>query len=309
LGWLDCYTCPKKQKVFKLPLKTFKQMRARIFAWLAFAIILSSIAYAGSCTDSDGGPIDPAKPTKVIGIKGSVDYGTGPKPDYCVSRLGGTMVTESNWVRENYCDEDNIATKDYLCGSYSYLSCQNGTCINYTGTQATLDDVGTAPNKTAISKELCGNKKLDGLETCDPPHKVCMADGGKMGTCSDECICETAQQKNQTAANQTTQASTNDTSSTSQAGNDTNSIGQLTFEVNSSSAAEESTGAEENKDKNTGSTASTPTGALPADIQDIMDSTDKEIDDLSKRPGIKITSTITNFVMKIWSVISGLFGG
>ncbi len=288
-------------------------MRARIFAWLAFAIILSSIAYAGSCTDSDGGPIDPAKPTKFIGINGSVDYGTGPKPDYCVSRLGGTMITESNWVRENYCDGGSLATKDYLCGSYSYDSCQNGICINYTGTQAALDDVGTAPNKTAISKELCGNKKLDGLEECDPPHKVCMADGGKMGTCTDECTCETAQQKNQTAANQTNQtaqASTNDTNSTSQAGSDTNSTGKLTFEANSGSSAEESTGAEENNDEEKkGSTASTPTGAFPADIQDIMDSTDKEIDDLSKRPGIKITSTITNFVMKIWSLVSGLFGG
>jgi len=289
-------------------------MRARIFAWLACAIILSSIAYAGSCTDSDGGPIDPAKPTKFIGIKGSVDYGTGPKPDYCVSRLGGTMVTESNWVRENYCDGGALATKDYLCGSYSYDSCQNGICINYTGTQAALDDVGTAPNKTAVSKELCGNKKLDGLEECDPPHKVCMADGGKMGTCSDDCVCETAKPKNQTAAanqtNQTTQASTNDTNSTSQAGSDINSTGKLTFEANSGSSAEESTGAEEKKDEEkTGSTASTPTGAFPADIQDIMDSTDKEIDDLSKRPGIKITATITNFVMKIWSLVSGLFGG
>lgn len=289
-------------------------MRARIFAWLAFAIILSSIAYAGSCTDSDGGPIDPAKPTKFIGINGSVDYGTGPKPDYCVSRLGGSMVTESNWVRENYCDGDSIATKDYLCGDYSYDSCQNGICINYTGTQAALDAVGTAPNKTAIAKELCGNKKLDGLETCDPPHKVCMADGGKMGTCTDYCMCETAQPKNQTVAanqtNQTTQASTNNTSSTSQAGSDTNSTGKLTFEANSGSAAEESTGAEENNDEEKkGSTASTPTGAFPADIQDIIDSTDKEIDDLSKRPGIKITATITNFVMKIWSLVSGLFGG
>ncbi|MEM4263562.1 MAG: hypothetical protein QW666_01540, partial [Candidatus Woesearchaeota archaeon] len=161
-------------------------MRFKILAWLAFAVILSTIAYAtGTCTDSDGGPIDPAKPTRFIGIKGFVDYGTGPKEDYCVSRFGGSFMPWGEWVREYYCDGDNIASEDYNCKDYKYGSCVNGTCINYTGTQAELDDVGTALSKENYSN--CGNKKLDGKEECDPPGKVCMIAGGGMGTCTNQC--------------------------------------------------------------------------------------------------------------------------
>ena len=279
-----------------------------IILLLAFILALSSITYAAVCTDTDGGPIDPAKPTKFVGIKGSVDYGTGPKPDYCISRLGGSGVSESNWLREYYCDAGSISTKDYLCGDYSYDSCKDGACINYTGTQAALDDVGTPQNKTVDAAKNCGNKKLDGLEECDPPHKVCMADGGKMGTCSDACICETARPKNQTNTTQASQAAQNQTaqSGTSQPGSE-NQASKITFEAGNTEANANAE-TESNAENETVSTSGTPTGALPAEIEQIMHDTDKEIEDLSNRPGIKITATITNFVMKIWSLFSGLFG-
>lgn len=279
-------------------------MKAIILS-LAFILVFSSIAYA-ACTDTDGGPINPTKPAKFIGIFGTVDYGTGPKEDYCVSRLGGSFVKSGEWVREYYCDGDRIDSDDYECKNYDYASCVNGTCINYTGTQAALDDVGTPP---AENYSNCGNKKLDGKEECDPPGKVCMIAGGGMGTCTNQCKC-VQQSQNQTATqnktnitmqNQTMQILLNATS-------ENKSTAKLAFETKEEEKPVIES-QESNEEKEKEETPGTPTGAIPADIQEIMDDTDKEIEELANSPMIKITSAISNAVMKILSFFSGLFGG
>ncbi len=285
-------------------------MRAQILALVVFMILCSTITYAGTCTDTDGGPINIGSPTKFIGIFGSVDYGTGPKEDYCVSRLGGSFVSSGEWVREYFCDGDRIDSEDYECKDYNYASCVNGTCVNYTGTQAALDDIG-AP--AAENYSNCGNKKLDGKEECDPPGKVCMISGGGMGTCTNQCKCIKSVQ-NQTVSNET--ASQNQTiqltiNASNATGGNQSAAAKLTFETKAAgdAAVEKPVVESEESGKEKTEGYSTPTGAIPADIQEIIEETDAEIEELANSPMIKITSAITAAMMKVWSLFSGLFGG
>lgn len=86
------------------------------------------------------------------------------------------------------------------------------------------------------------------------------------------------------------------------------STAKMTFETKEEEKPViESQESDEEKEKE--ETPSTPTGAIPTDIQEIMDDTDQEIKELANSPMIKITSAISSAVMKIWSFFSGLFGG
>ncbi|RLE46777.1 hypothetical protein DRJ22_00995 [Candidatus Woesearchaeota archaeon] len=43
-------------------------------------------------------------------------------------------------------------------------------------------------NLTKI-KAVCGDKKVQGLEDCDPPKSLCKTNTGKIGECNSECKC------------------------------------------------------------------------------------------------------------------------
>ncbi|MEM4263973.1 MAG: hypothetical protein QW666_03725, partial [Candidatus Woesearchaeota archaeon] len=110
---------------------------------------------------------------------------------------------------------------------------------------------------------------------------------------------------NSTQQNQTQNATSGQTINQNKTGH--NSEAKLTFETKEEEKpiieSKESTEDEKTK------APSTPTGAIPADVQEIMEETDKEIAKMADNPMIKITSAITKAVMKIWSLVSGLFGG
>lgn len=146
-----------------------------------FMLLSSAVAFAIECIDSDGGPAEKSRPEPYISEKGSVSYGLSEKFDECVSSEEGYHKDPSLWVREYYCrdtpDGQLRAYFDIDCTRYGYTGCEGGKCVGKNATKTTTTQaVDTGP--------LCGNKRIDAGEQCDPPDKICYDDSGNIGICT-----------------------------------------------------------------------------------------------------------------------------
>jgi hypothetical protein len=298
------------QKIYKLVLKTFRQMKK---TWLYFVltIILVSSAYA-ACYDSDDGPKNLDQPARYIGTDGFVTEGNTTYYDTCVNREGGNEVNDSNWVREYYCDHNgNMDYEDYFCPSYHYVECltfhKSAACDDYSGpsdynetntstttttnTTNTTNTTTTQNTTTTITTpENCGDGKVNLDEECDPPGKECYTKSFLSGVCNFNCVCDSSltmdlfKKLNNTLKQEETEE---------------NKSASITFEVNDT-------------EPEVVENISAPeiTGAVSTDhIDDLIKTAREPPEDFSDSFGIKITSAITRNVMKVWNLLMNLIGG
>ena len=273
----------------------------KLLLFTLFAILLASIAYA-DCYDSDAGPTDLDHPARYIGIDGFVTEGNDTYYDSCVIRKGGDETNESNWIREYYCDKDgDMDYIDYFCPSYHYKECltvhKAAACDDYTGPADYNETVQNTTNTTAANQTInktvpknCGDKKVNFGEDCDPPGKECYTKGFLKGVCDFTCVCDSSltpdlfKKLNATLNEDEEEKEIEDT--------------KITFTVNETK--------EEIKinktPKITGAAASDP-------LNQLIEEAKEPPEDFSDSFGIKITSAITDVVMKVWDLIMGIIGG
>ena len=137
-------------------------------------IFLSTVVYAQQCTDTDGGTD--------YENKGSVKYGVTTKDDTCIlSKHTELSIEEGVWLKEYYCANNQRTSKTVDCTREGYEKCQMGICTGKEKVEAQKE-----AEKALLPK--CGNKVVDSGEDCDPPGKICYADGG-YGQCDANCKC------------------------------------------------------------------------------------------------------------------------
>jgi hypothetical protein len=286
----------------------------KILLYSMMAILLLSLAHA-DCYDSDDGPKNLDTPARYLGIDGFVTEGNNTYYDVCVTRNNGVEINSSNWVREYYCDNNQMESRDYFCPTYYYTECltvhKAAACDDYRGpsdynetsanttsttnttnTTTTTTQTNTASNTTTSIN--CGDKKVELGEKCDPPGKNCYTDAFQEGICDFSCSCDSSMTRDMfNRLNQTL---------TEEKEEETNDSSIITFTVN------------DTKDDTTKiiSKNSTPqiTGALVLDpIDDLIKKAKEPPKDFSDSFGIKITSAVTTAVMSIWNLIMNLIGG
>lgn len=298
----------------------------KIILLYIISILLASFAYA-DCFDSDDGPKNLNTPARYLGIDGFVTKENTTYYDSCVTRNNGIEVNSSNWVREYYCDNDEVKFRDYFCPTYYYVECltvhkaaacddysgpsdYNETSINASSTNNTSSTTNSSNNtnsssnsnnssNTAIIPDTCGNQKVDLREDCDPPGKTCYTSAFQEGICDFSCLCDSSMTRdmfdrlNQTI-NQDAEEQDEDNSSV------------IAFSINDTkeNTADSSVKVfSENK---------TPeiTGSFVADpINDLIKEAKEPPENFEDSWGIKITSAITSVVMVGWNLLMGLIGG
>ncbi|MBW3018563.1 hypothetical protein KY329_00050 [Candidatus Woesearchaeota archaeon] len=161
--------------------------------WMAifvvFLMICSTVMAAEKiCSDSDGGPEKPNKPDDhTLTTKGVVKQVVSEYEDTCLSFEDGYSTKEGTWLKEYYCDGDDLRETQYDCTNYGFSGCKNGECV---GGSTSNTSGGSTP---IVQDDLCGNKIKDAGEECDPPHSVCFGeDISEYGQCTTDCKCKLA---------------------------------------------------------------------------------------------------------------------
>ncbi len=163
---------------------------------LIMVLFLAATATAQLCEETDNG-ID-------YDNKGSVKYGVTTLEDTCIlSKHTEMSVEESVWLKEYYCDNDQRKSDTIDCTREGYLKCALGVCTG-------KENVTAQKEAEQAAQPKCGNDVVDSDlgEECDPPGKICFADGG-YGQCDEYCKCPLeigdsgVVKKNETTANAT----------------------------------------------------------------------------------------------------------
>jgi len=315
----------QNEKVYKSVLKTFKQMKKTII-YLITAILLISSAYA-ACYDSDDGPKNLNTPARYLGIDGFVTKGNTTYYDSCVTRNNGVEINSSNWVREYYCDNDEVKYRDYFCPTYYYVECltvhkaaacddysgpsdYNETSVNASSTNNTTNTTNSSNNSSGssesnnssnatITPDTCGNDKVDLGEDCDPPGKNCYTSAFQEGICDFSCLCDSSMTRDMfNRLNQTINEDKEE--------QDEDNSSVIAFSMNNSEESDVNSGA------NAFSENKTPeiTGAFVADpIDDLIKEAKKPPENFEDSWGIKFTSAVTSVVMLGWNLLISLIGG
>jgi len=269
---------------------------------LAFSIVVHAENATGPklCSDTDGGGVS----AKDAGIKtfGQVKYGIIALDDTCLTSAKGVMTNESIWLKEYYCENDQRVSKVYDCTRYGYQKCASGACVGGTGTNGSTGTGNQTTGTTTTS--LCGNKKLDKSEECDPPGKICFSADKRYGICNPDCTCKVSGAAKAVITCGDGAISAPDEECEADKDCPTNyvcssckCVKQLTPEE---IAAMTST-----KNQTTTSPA-TPTETTPLTNQ-LSNQVDLAPKNFSETTGMGVTSGIVNFFKSIFGWISGLF--
>lgn len=294
----------------------------KLLLYSVLALLLVYSAYA-ACYDSDDGPNNLNTPARYLGIDGYVTEGNTTYYDSCLTREGGIVQDDGNWIREYYCDSnDNMAYKDYFCPSHYYVECllvhKAAACDDYSGpsdyneTSTTANTTNTTNTSTANNTTSnnqtnttnttaaplnCGDGKVNNDEDCDPPGKSCYTKGFLEGVCDFNCLCDASLTPELfKRLNQSLHEEEDDEA----AGTAT-----VSFEVNQTEEEPEET-IKSTKNESVGITGA----AVAADpLDNLLKEARKPSEDFSDSIGIKITSAITDFVMGFWNILMNIIGG
>lgn len=292
----------------------------KLVLYSVLALLLVCTAYA-DCYDSDDGPKNLDTPARYLGIDGFVTEGNTTYYDSCLTRKGGIVQDDGNWIREYYCNSSgSMAYKDYFCPSYYYVEClkinKAAACDAYSGpsdynetsttanttniTNSTSTTNTTASNNQTNSSNVaaaplnCGDGKVNNGEDCDPPGKKCYTKSFLEGVCDFNCLCDPSLTP---SLFKRLNSSLNEEEE-----NDTAAV--VTFEVNQT---EKKT---EEKSESTKNASSAITGSAVADpIDNLLKEARAPSEDFSDSIGIKITSAITDVVMVFWNILMSIIGG
>ncbi|MBI4148016.1 hypothetical protein HY490_01880, partial [Candidatus Woesearchaeota archaeon] len=130
------------------------------------------------CTDSDGGPTNLNEPKDYIQKAGTATVAASSSKDYCITSIDGSKTERGAYIREFYCKSGKAQAVDYKCEDY-----HAGTCVTVAGSSyCTITSTQAAP-------DVCGDKKLNKPEECDPPDSICIDKDNWPGLCSKTCTC------------------------------------------------------------------------------------------------------------------------
>ncbi len=174
---------------------------------LIFVILILPLALAETtCTDSDGGPLDPAEPKQYLAVPSDTSTKSLTLSDYCSEEKQGKKKTEGPWIKEYTCVGTLVIGKDYLCKDYGYDKCisegNKSACVLAGQTKLSQPQTTTIQDKTQTGQQTlpkkpkipekprCGDKRINvEKEQCDPPGKICLLEG-QPGTCQKDCTCQ-----------------------------------------------------------------------------------------------------------------------
>jgi len=171
----------------------------------------------GVCVDGDDGPKNPDEPLPFIGIPSFAQDRSGKVFDECVS-VHGEKISASKVIRERFCVNGVVQTKEYDCEKYGFTACvdvpgKGARCVEDVVPSTRCGDGAVQfpeqcdPPGVACMKggkpgvcnagcqcvvpppKKCGNKRLDAGEQCDPPGANCVSPGGKPSVCNPGCQC------------------------------------------------------------------------------------------------------------------------
>ena len=161
-------------------------MRGWIIALVAL-VILSVVVHASAnetlCSDTDGGG-GSNNDASAIRTKGSVKYGLSTMVDTCITSKEGVSTNASQYLKEYFCKNDQRDSVVYDCVRLGFPGCGDGEC-----TSTGLGNI-TLPSPPPV--KVCGNHIVDKnmSEECDPPDKICFASDGRYGVCDANCKCK-----------------------------------------------------------------------------------------------------------------------
>jgi hypothetical protein len=148
----------------------------KIIAYIFCILFLVSFASADLCKESDDG--------KDYAESGYVKYGVTQYDDVCVTSAEiDIRKTESFFLKEYYCDDDERKHEIVECSREGFDSCEDGRCVSDSSQDS------SQPAVPVYTGPECGNKKIETGEDCDPPTKICYV-GSDIGLCSETCKCE-----------------------------------------------------------------------------------------------------------------------
>lgn len=129
-------------------------------------LILPVVLAQVTCTDTDTGGTDPEPQ---IGEQGRVKYGLTEKADTCISGKAGYSVSEGQWIREYFCDNDQRESKDYDCTRYGFEKCEQGVCVGKEKVKA------EKKTRRAALPPRCGDEIVqpERGEECERPDDIC----------------------------------------------------------------------------------------------------------------------------------------
>jgi len=165
--------------------------RAIIFS--IFVVLLSVSVYAGSCTDSDNGPVNLRDVASFLIAAGKTTDQFGSHGDVCLSyELSNKKVAEGPWLREYYCVGGLSMHKDFKCADFEFQNCVSDDKGSYCKTNKPVEKSSAktvAVEKKPVVDFYCGDKVMNRADAeCYPPGKLCVKDK-LAGQCSSNCKC------------------------------------------------------------------------------------------------------------------------
>lgn len=166
----------------------------KTIVFLLLLAVLSVGVVADMCSDTEDGPDRPSSPDdETLSTKGTVRYGLQDKEDVCIiSESSEVSTASSSYLKEYYCDDDDLEYEIYDCTDFGFTGCEFGECV---GKDVPSSNSSNASNTTSSVDPgpVCGDHMTEGDEECDPPHSICFgADMSEYGQCTDDCKCKLA---------------------------------------------------------------------------------------------------------------------
>lgn len=161
-----------------------------------FMIVFSMFVSAGTCTDSDKGPVNLKDVAGFIAVGGVTTDDFKSHEDRCVrSEFSDRSVDKATWIREYYCSGGLALSKSFKCADYGFNECVKdddgrGHCSGGKAKEVVNEIKKAEPEKPKIDF-YCGSVPMKRSDAeCYPPGKLCIKDR-LPGECSSACKCVT----------------------------------------------------------------------------------------------------------------------